>query len=202
MTMTDKNRSRPTDDVDPNVSAQFRSLANESVPDNLNHAVLRAARREVRRHSVGAWQAAWLRPAATVAMVALTLALVLELNDVNILTSPLPGGDRTLPMEKTPDVFREVADDAAEQVREAEAAASRATQNSRADKPLSMDAGPRSGQTTMLPDVQECTEAQRSSMATWWACIESLESSGASILAERELAALLQAFPGFIEANR
>ena len=135
-------------------------------------------------------------------MVALTLALVLELNDANILRAPLPGGGRTLPMEKAPDVFREAANDAAAQVREAEAAARRTTQNSGSDTPLSMGAGSRSSQTTLLPAVPECNEAQRSSMATWWACIESLESSGATNLAEQELSALLRAFPGFVEANR
>ena len=198
--MTDKNSSSSTDEVERKVSAQFRSLANESVPDSLNHAVLRTARRAVRRHSDRAWQAAWLRPAATVALVALTLALVLELNDANLTTSPLPGGGRTAPKENASEGFSEAADDAAKQVREA--VASRVTQNSGSDTPLSMDAGSRTDRTTLLPAVQECNETQRSSMTTWWACIESLESNGASNLAERELSALLRAFPGFVEANR
>jgi hypothetical protein len=42
-----------------------------------------------------------------------------------------------------------------------------------------------------------CTDEQRSESSTWWQCIDDLERRGLTQAAERELAALLSAFPGF-----
>ena len=188
--MTGENQRNSADLSDPEVSDQFRNLASETTPDKLNHAVLKAARREV-RSPAGVWQASWFRPAATAAVIALSLALVLEINDTSILAPPFPA-------ENVSDAFRDAADRSAEQVREAASAVDRTSQNSGSGTPLSTDPGVSTGRTSLLPASQGCNEEQRSTRAAWWACIESLESGGASNLAERELTALLQAFPGFV----
>jgi hypothetical protein len=195
MTMTGENKRNSPELADTEVSVQFRNLANESAPGKLNHAVLKAARHEALSSAAGIWQATWFRPAATAAVIALSLALVLEINDTNILAPPLPA-------ENASDAFRDAADRSAEQVREAASALTRTSQNPGADTPLSTDPGVSTDPTSLLPASQGCDEEQRSTRATWWACIESLESGGASNLAERELTALFQAFPGFVRPSQ
>jgi len=191
MTMTGENQRNSADLSDPEVSDQFRNLASETATDKLNHAVLKAARREARSPAAGVWQASWFRPAATAAVIALSLALVLEINDTSILAPPFPA-------ENVSDAFRDAADRSAEQVREAASAVDRTSQNSGSGAPLSTGPGVSTGRTSLLPASQGCDEEQRSTRAAWWTCIETLESGGASNLAERELTALLQAFPGFV----
>lgn len=201
MTVTDKHGNRLAEEVDPTLSGQYRRLADESVPGALDRAVLRTARNEARKNTTAGWQPAWFRPATTIAMIALSLALILEFNDANILTPPFLTGDQTLPLENPANVFRDAADVAAEQIREAEAAASSEMQNPGSDAESTVATDPVIGETTLLPVDLRCSADQRATMATWWQCIESLESRGASTAAERELRALVTAFPGFVEPD-
>lgn len=199
--MTDNPEKNTAGGVDPSVSAQYRRLADESAPDQLNRAVLRAARKETRSNLTGPWQQAWLRPAGYLVMVALSLAIILEMNEANILTPPFLTGDQVLPVENTGNAFQEAADAATQQIREAEATAANSTQNPGVVTESPMAADQDSGSTTLLPGDQSCSDDQRASIATWWRCIESLESRGASDAAERELTALVNAFPGFAAPN-
>lgn len=134
-------------------------------------------------------------------MVALSLALILELNEANILTLPFLTGEQTRPAEDPASAFQEAADTATEQFRDAEAAATSEMPNSGSATDSTMTGDPVTGSTTLLPVDQRCSDNQRSTMATWWQCIESLESRGASEAAERELTALMRAFPGFVEPD-
>lgn len=202
MTMTDRTENRPTDDMDAELSAHYQRLAKECAPDKLNHAVLRASRQEISGHTASVWQAAWFRPAAAVAVVTLSLAVVLEISDTNMLPSHAPGSNQVLPADSASDSFRDAANRATEQVRQATDTASRRSQNSAADAPMSMDTGMSTEQNPQLPASRACDTAQRATKTAWWACIESLESSGARNLAERELAALLLAFPALIEPGQ
>lgn len=184
--------------VDKFLSAQYQRLADETVPDSLDRMVLRAARNERTEGQAGRSRpAAWFRQAAWVAVAALSVAVILEFNEANVFSPPTGISDRVPPMEDRFREFLEAADIAAEQVRDAEAAAANATQNvgsSRESMPLEDH---RSLETTLQPNNRECTSEQRAAVSSWWKCIGSLESLGATELAERELAALMGAFPGF-----
>ena len=198
MTKPDKDKLTTTDGVDPTISAQYRRLAADPAPDALNQAVLRAARREVRRNSNGFWQSDWFRPTAFIAMVALSFALILEMNDANILPTHYLTSEQTRPSGNRVNVFQDAADAAARQIRDAEESASTAIQNSGAEVPSSIDTKAAADQATLSPGDRNCDARQRSTMASWWQCIEALESGGASVAAERELTALMSAFPGFV----
>ena len=199
--MTDKHINGMPDDLDPRVSAEYHRLVNESAPEGLNHAVMEAARKNAGKKTTALWQVAWFRPATAVAVVALSLAFIFEINEVNNLTSTYADGDQATPADIPPDVFGEAADRAAAQIREAEATANRSSQNSGSDNPPSTDSAMTVDQASLLPVDQGCDTAQKSTMATWWKCIESLEKRGASQLAEQELSALVQAYPAFVEPN-
>jgi hypothetical protein len=185
--MTDKHRDSVNDGADPMVSGAYRRLASETAPDDLNRAVLRAARKPTTR----GWQGAWFRPLTAAAVVALSVAMMLEFNSANNIDASLPA---------TVDAFRDASNLAAEQIREAEATASRATQNAPADTmPSAVATEP--DQPSLLPNERGCDEQQRSSMASWWRCIESLQDQGARAQAEQELATLLRSYPAFVEPN-
>ena len=200
--MTDTRENLRNDGGEPMVSAEYRSLATDRAPDELNQAVLHSSRKALGSRLSPSWRSAWFRPVASAAVIALSLAVILEFNEVGNPESPLASGDEARQIENSPDVFREAADSAAGQLRDAEATASRASQNSVPDEPPAMDSGANFDQTTLAPVDGGCNAAQRSTMTTWWECIESLESRGASALAEQELAALLGSYPAFVEPGQ
>lgn len=200
--MTDTRENLRNSGGEPMVSAEYHSLATDRAPDELNQAVLHSSRKALGRRPSPGWRSAWLRPVASAAVIALSLTVILEFNDVGNPQPTLTSGDEINPFGNSPDVFREAVDNAAEQLREAEVAASRASQNSVPDEPPAMDSGANLEQTTLLPIDGGCNAAQRSTMTTWWQCIESLESRGASALAEQELAALLGSYPAFVEPGQ
>jgi hypothetical protein len=178
------------DGADPLVSGEFRKLATETAPDELNQAVLNAARKATAKYAFAGWQGAWLRPLTAVAVAALSLAIVLDFNEANNIDAVLPA---------TEDAFRTASDLAADQIRDAEAAADRAIQNVPTDSMPSAGAAIETARPSVLPTEQGCSEQQRSSMASWWRCVESLQDQGARALAEQELAMLLRTYPTFIE---
>jgi len=51
----------------------------------------------------------------------------------------------------------------------------------------------------ILPAEVHCTDEQRATSSSWWRCIRELEQRGLTGAAETELAALLGAYPGFVE---
>lgn len=183
--------------IDEQLIARYRSVSHERVPPSLDRTVLRAASRNGGAGRMSGWLARWIKPAGYVAMVALSLAVVLEFNEVGILSSPyqtderLPGGSEN--------AFESAGHSAIEQIRDATNSANNAMQDSVSlpDMPVNAAAGDDPG-TTLLPDSERCDPQQRTSVATWWQCIQSLESKGASAAAEQELTALMRAFPGFV----
>jgi hypothetical protein len=134
-------------------------------------------------------------------MFALSFALILEMNDANILPTGFFEDEQLAPPGNPTNVFQEAAEAVSEQVRDAEAAASSAIQNSGTHKPATMETAVNSDQLTERPQDPTCDDEQRSTMTNWWRCIEALEKSGASAAAERELVELTRAFPGFIQPD-
>jgi hypothetical protein len=201
MTMSDNDDAKPGGDVDPAIFAQYRDLATDAVPVGLDQAVLRAAGNEIRRNTNAGWRIDWFRPAAFVVVGMLSIALILEMNDADILSTPFLKDEKTFPPEIPTNAFQEAADSAIGQIRSAEDAASSAVQNSGANAQSSSDARSTVDQFPLSPGRTDCDERERSTVTTWWRCIEALESRGASAAAEKELAALMTAFPGFVEPD-
>ncbi len=75
-------------EVDPQVSAHYESLADEKTPADLDNAILHEAARAVQADSRKGYFGAWYRPAAVVATVGLTLAIILDLSDPGIFSPP------------------------------------------------------------------------------------------------------------------
>ena len=82
--MNQDNDHQKATEVDPQVSAQYESLANEKTPAHLDRAVLREATRAVRADNRKGSFGAWFRPVAFMAMVGLSLAIILDLSDTSI----------------------------------------------------------------------------------------------------------------------
>jgi hypothetical protein len=198
MTMKNSDERMSADDVDPTLSARYRQLADESAPVSLDRAVLRSARHAASKNEPAGWQPEWFKPAAFVTMLALSLAIVLELNETNILTSPFSPSGQILPANGTGNPFEDAADAATRQIRDADAAAANEVTNPGPVIDSATDTDPVTSDVSLLPVDQRCSDEQRATVATWWQCIESLESRGASDAAEAELNELLSSFPGFV----
>ena len=186
-----------TNDSDPLVSAEYHRLADESAPGELNRAVLRASRKGAGRDTVAKWHSAWFRPLAGAAVIMLSVAVMMEFNEISQPESPGAFGDETLRPDNADDAFRDATDIAAQQIRAAEAAATRAVQNSGPADVANTSFGTIPDQTTGLPSGQGCDARQRATTGAWWQCVESLQNRGAIVQAEQELAALLQSYPAF-----
>jgi len=189
-------------DVDPSLSMEYRRLATESTPDELDRAVLRSAQIQTRKNPSSSWLYERFKPAAFVIMFALSFALILEMNDAGILSTSFFTDDEVIPVNGPANVFQEAAETVTRQVREAEEAAGSAIQNAgtiEAATPLGASAA--ADQAAVQAEEPACDASQRSTVTSWWQCIEALEKSGATAAAERELKELTRAFPDFIQPD-
>jgi hypothetical protein len=82
--MNQDNDHQKVTNVDPQVSGQYESLANEKTPARLDRAVLREATRAVRADNRKGSFGAWFRPVAFMVTVGLSLAIILDLSDTSI----------------------------------------------------------------------------------------------------------------------
>lgn len=193
------NDNRQADN--PDLSTAYRTVAIERTPPALDRAVLALAKQEARVSAGSDWLNRWYRPAAFVATVGLSFALILELSEMS--KPGLPDSDvdssinRVAPISESP--FQGAADATAQQLRRLEIDAN----SSMSESPPSMNEpgmpANSSGSDTgsLLPATDSCSDEQRASTASWWACIEELEKQGLTQAAERELQSLLRDFPGF-----
>jgi len=191
-------------EVDPQVSANYDSLADEKTPANLDKAVLREAARAVRADNRSGSFGAWFRPVAFMATIGLSLAIILDLSDTTIftpladrsveITAPAPASGEAV----ISDVFTEEAASAEQRIREVGATSGYALQ-SPTGEPAPSD------QVRQLPalvtDVQvtklKCSKEEKVAPETWWSCIESLRLAGPDEFADMELENLRKAFPDF-----
>ncbi len=186
--MSDENRNFDEDHAV--VSEAYRAAAQEKAPSRLDEAVIHSARRAAATNSTMAAFLGWLRPLTFAAVAGLSLVLVLQMTDIGLVTppvdGPLPGGNP----------FNEAAVETAERIRELEAESVSPTMMpgenaTSAPAQSQVDAGSR------ISADDRCTEEQMENSGTWWACIKDLERRGLTDAVERELRALLEAFPGF-----
>ena len=186
---------------DDALSAAYRSLATETTPAALDDRVLDAARRHTTGRPAQGKRRTWYRPVTFVATAGLSLALLIQLDNSGVveptaITEGSAGGTASAPG----DAFRDAAAVTAEQVRQLDATGNRSSTTGNpamiAPNTPATDAG------SQIAADDHCTDEQRADSSTWWQCIDDLERRGLSQAAERELAALLTAFPGFERPGR
>jgi hypothetical protein len=188
-------------DIDEELSVAYRNLPSDRTPADLDEKILAAARQEVRQSRAGTWRETWYRPVTFVATVGLSLALILQLSDTGILD---PGGvaeDDLNGMTPMPEsALQEAARATADQIRQIESAAEQSMPSS--GQPMETGVAVPADTGSLLPVDGGCDDEQRSSSTDWWQCIQDLEKRGLSQVAERELQALLRAYPGFAAPNQ
>ena len=166
------------------VSAEYRAMATESVPEWLDKKVLRNAATVTSNTAFAAIFSRWLRPLVFVATAGLSLALILELSQV-------PGIYDSAEF----DGLAPTADQSDNRARtDGAEALSRAVENSGKrlqDLRLSTDA------VQANTANRSCSEQESIDPVTWWLCIEGLQESGRAADALSELALLKAGFPDF-----
>lgn len=88
MDMNEDRASQTEADVDPQVSDRYRSLAREETPADLDLAVLNEAKRAVRADNRQGSFGPWFRPVAFAATVLLSLAIIIDI--INLETPGPP----------------------------------------------------------------------------------------------------------------
>ena len=174
---------------DPLVTETYRDVAVERTPEALDRVILDTAGRQARSSKVSPWRFAGYRPVALVATIGLSLALVLELSRMTALDTPPLGDDPTVPA----DIFEAAGQQTAAEIERLGTGMSPSVPPASMEAPaIVTDSGP-----SLLPAEEQCSEDDRKTASLWWACIEALEQRGSTASAERELRALLQAYPAF-----
>jgi hypothetical protein len=163
------------------ISETYRELATESAPEHLNQAILKQAAVEV-THSRGYLFAGWLKPVAWTAVIALSLAVVLELTELQTLSIP----DSAAPASSI------------ELRTEESSVESEFTRIQPAQKPDAREraesvAKPMARKASVVP--AGCDDATRASPDDWLECIRKLRESGAEELADREYEAFILEYP-------
>ncbi len=193
--MTNKGDKLPNEEHDPEVSARYRALANETTPETLDRMILRSAHKAVDNSRFSGWGTSWYRPATFLATLGLSLALLLEISDFQVFDPP---PDVTL--QPGANVFQDAADNAARNVREVDANADESLQLSNGSK-NEPDAITTTLPTSSATDGQHCSDEQLALPETWWQCIQELRETGLQAAAESELANLHKTFPQYMPAK-
>jgi len=181
------------DDIDQSYSARYKLLADESVSDELNQAVLRTAAEAVGAGRKGLWQTNWLKSFAFIALVGLSFSLLLQTND-----TPLDTMTESSPVSQPDSRFEDAGAATAARIRDAEVAMG-AMQNKPEPAEESTTNPDSAAINANLPEDSACSETDRLDSGSWWRCIQSLERRGASAAAEQELVELLKSFPAFVQ---
>jgi len=177
------------------VAAMYQEIADETTPEELTSMVLRHARKQAR--GVANRSLTWLRPAALTATLALSLALVLQIGNLDSTGSSTPKLESPVASGQDETIFDAAAEAGMEQIRAAESAAESNPGAAESLNAPGSQANPAPTSNRAATANQGCSAAQKSSTVTWWQCIQALEKRGMSDLARKELEALFEANPGF-----
>ena len=168
------------------VSKTYRELSTESAPEHLNQAVLKQAAVEVTRKRSYMF-AGWRKQVAWTAVIALSLAVVLELAELQTLSIPdavtpaSPAASKSELRTEEPSAGRELPG-----IQPAQQPDARERSESIA-KPMARKA--------RVAAPVGCDEATRASQEDWMDCIRKLRESGAVELADMEYEAFLLDHP-------
>jgi len=172
------------------ISAIYRRTADENAPDRLNQSILRRARKADNWSPAKFRHIGWLQPFALVAVVGLSLALILDINETIDADNP------ATTVNQGSNSLDEAAAAALEQIRNAESIAQQNPGVSEVTKPPQMVEQINPGSTNR-DDNQQCSVTQRSTTALWWQCIQAMERRGYTEAATIEYEALFAAYPAF-----
>ena len=184
--------------TDPEVSASYRAIANESAPARLDDVVMRQAAKEARPMSnLAKYFYSIRRPLAFAATLVLALSIVLQFDEVLTDQSREAMSGITEPAESNAGASKISAGiDASvvhipEQVRQGESAVSQVSLN----KPMPNAVG---GAEAMRSEiVRFCDGAQTASAELWWECIAELDRSGRNEESASERQLLINTYPDF-----
>lgn len=175
----------------------YRNIATEQAPPALDREILRMARRGAKANAVTNWISARLRPLTFVVTAGLSLALIVQLSNSPTIDVPGPSQLRDETISQLPgSAFEHAARETAEQIRRLEAESDAPMPRDGAGMTPAASAEP-AERGSLLPAEDRCTETQRADSGAWWQCIRDMERRGLTEAAERELRALLEAFPQF-----
>lgn len=159
----------------------YRDLSTESTPEHLDQAVLERAAIEVAQ-SRSYRLAGWMKPLAWTAVIALSVAVVLQLAELQTLSTP----DSAAPTSKSEPRSGESAADR-------EITRTMPAQQQDVRERAESGAKPMSQKTSLAP--AGCDDATRASPDDWMECIRKLRESGAVELADREYEAFTLEYP-------
>jgi len=167
------------------VGEAYRALSTERTPEHVNRAVLKQASAAVARSSSYPF-AGWLKPVAWTAVIALSLAVVLEIAEIQTVSTPDPVTPVLPPASKS-ELRNEESKAGREFTKIQPAQQPDAWERAESvAKPMARKASaPRAG----------CDDAARASPDDWMDCIRKLRESGAAELADREYEAFILEFP-------
>jgi hypothetical protein len=185
--------------TDPDVSAAYRAIADESVPEQLDRIVLRqaATRWQPLRKLVAGFES-WRRPLAFAAVSVLAFSMVLQFNDALVSTTHNPIDGLAEPGKSATDsaeisaLVDASADHFQQQSRQGENVISQGYLN----KPMPLAVG--GAEAMHSDDIRFCDVEQTASAELWWACIVDLDRNGRAddSASEREL--LINTYPDFL----
>lgn len=185
--------------IDPELSAGYREIANESAPARLDVAVLRQAAKEARPMSnLTNYFYSFRRPLAFAATLVLALSMVLQFDEVltdksrDLMNGVTEVGESSTGAGEISSVIDASVEHIQEQVRQGENAVSQGLRNN----PMPNAVG---GSEAMGPDlVRFCDSAQTASAQLWWECIIDLDRNGRFDESESERQLLINTYPDFL----
>lgn len=188
--------------IDPELSAGYREIANESAPARLDVAVLRQAAKEARPMSnLTNYLYSFRRPLAFAATLVLALSMVLQFDEVltdksrDLMNGVTEVGESSTGAGEISSVIDASVEHIQEQVRQGENAVSQGLRN----KPMPNAVG---GSEAMRPDiVRFCDSAQTASAQLWWECIMDLDRNGRFDESENERQLLINTYPDFLPSK-
>lgn len=190
------NTSKHEPETDPEVSAAYRAIANESAPTQLDDIVLQKAAAEARSvNGLASYIYSIRRPLTLAVTMLLALSMTLQFNDVFMGTTPdemngvaergTGAGDMSAVMDAS---SRHIL----EQKKQGEDIMSQGLLNN----PMPSTIG---GSEAMRPEIARyCDSAQTLSADLWWGCIVALENDGRNAEAASERELLINTYPDFI----
>jgi hypothetical protein len=185
--------------IDPELSAGYREIANESAPARLDVAVLRQAAKEARPMSnLTNYFYSFRRPLAFAATLVLALSMVLQFDELltdkswDLMNGVTEVGESSTGAGEISSVIDASVEHIEEQVRQGENAVSQGLRNN----PMPNAVG---GSEAMRPDiVRFCDSAQTASAQLWWECIFDLDRNGRFDESESERQLLINTYPDFL----
>lgn len=169
----------------------YKAVPPERVPPELDDRVLQLATLEAARDKWFGWLIPWLRPAAFAATVGLSLAVLLELNELSTSTDGLPTVDSLDRSTDIVDGFNAAAEDSSDRIRSiGDSAQERKLQGD----DLANEYSPANDESAF---AGYCPAQQSSSPEAWQRCIAELRQAGRDAEANSEMQRFRKSHPNY-----